>query len=139
MDNQHPTKKIAIVVGTRPEIIKMAPIIRYCEREKIRTILIHTGQHYSYDMDRIFFHDLKLPEPSYNLEVGSHSHGKQTGLLLMRLEEVLIEEKPSIVLVEGISSRCSGRGGYQFRACWRSDFSENGNSGGTCRSRSEKL
>jgi len=101
MDNQHPTKKIAIVVGTRPEIIKMAPIIRYCEREKIRTILIHTGQHYSYDMDRIFFHDLKLPEPSYNLEVGSHSHGKQTGLLLMRLEEVLIEEKPSIVLVEG--------------------------------------
>ena len=101
MTHDDAIKKIAIVVGTRPEIIKMAPIIRYCEREKIRTILIHTGQHYSFEMDRIFFHDLKLPEPSYNLEVGSHSHGKQTGLLLTRLEDVLMEEKPSIVLVEG--------------------------------------
>ncbi len=92
---------IAIVVGTRPEIIKMAPIIRYCSEHSIDTVLIHTGQHYSYEMDRIFFGELQLNDPDYNLEVGSHSHAKQTALLLTRIEEVLIKENPDVVLVEG--------------------------------------
>ncbi len=92
---------VGIAVGTRPEIIKMAPIIRFCKQNKIRLLLIHTGQHYSFEMDRIFFKELGLPEPSYNLEVGSGSHAKQTGLLLRRMEEVLMHEKLSILLVEG--------------------------------------
>jgi UDP-N-acetylglucosamine 2-epimerase (non-hydrolysing) len=62
---------ICIVVGTRPEIIKMSPIIRECEKRNIDYFIIHTNQHYSYSMDRIFFEELELPEPNYNLEVGS--------------------------------------------------------------------
>lgn len=92
---------IAIVVGTRPEIIKMAPIIRYCRKNSINTVLIHTGQHYSYEMDRIFFRELELDDPDYNLEVGSHSHARQTALLLTRIEDVLVKESPHVVLVEG--------------------------------------
>lgn len=93
--------KICIVVGTRPEIIKMSPIIRYCQLKKLNYFIIHTGQHYSINMDSIFFKELGLPKPLYNLEVGSASHGKQTGMMLEKIEQVLLKEKPNIVLVEG--------------------------------------
>jgi UDP-N-acetylglucosamine 2-epimerase (non-hydrolysing) len=93
--------KICIILGTRPEIIKMEPIIKYCEKQKIDFFIIHTGQHYSYEMDKIFFKELKIPSPKYNLEVGSGTHGKQTGKMLEKIEETLIQEKPDIVLVEG--------------------------------------
>ncbi|UCE73105.1 MAG: UDP-N-acetylglucosamine 2-epimerase (non-hydrolyzing) [Methanomassiliicoccales archaeon] len=93
--------RICIVVGTRPEIIKMSPIIRECENRGIDYFMIHTNQHYSYTMDRIFFEELQLPEPKYNLEIGSGTHGVQTGKMLMALEKTYTKEKPSLVLVEG--------------------------------------
>ncbi|HEY41102.1 MAG TPA: UDP-N-acetylglucosamine 2-epimerase (non-hydrolyzing) [Dehalococcoidia bacterium] len=93
--------KIAIVLGTRPEIIKMSPIIRECEREKLEYFILHTGQHYSHEMDGAFFEELELPEPKYNLDIGSGSHGEQTGKMLMALEKILAEERPDMVLVEG--------------------------------------
>ena len=69
--------KICIVLGTRPEIIKMSPIIRECERKGLDYFILHTGQHYSYNMDKVFFEQLELPEAKYNLDVGSGSHGEQ--------------------------------------------------------------
>jgi UDP-N-acetylglucosamine 2-epimerase (non-hydrolysing) len=93
--------KISIVLGTRPEIIKFSPIIRECKRLNLEYFVLHTGQHYSYNMDRVFFEQLKLPRAKYNLDVGSGSHGKQTGKILQGVEKVLQRELPDVVLVEG--------------------------------------
>ncbi len=93
--------RICIIVGTRPEMIKMSPIIRECDNRGLDHFIIHTNQHYSYRMDKIFFEELNLPEPKYNLEIGSGSHGKQTGMMLIEIEKALLKEKPDIVLVEG--------------------------------------
>ena len=93
--------KIAIVLGTRPEIIKMSPIIRECERLGLDYFVLHTGQHYSYNMDRVFFEQLGLPDAEYNLDVGSRSHAVQTGKMLVGVEKVLLKEEPDLVLVEG--------------------------------------
>ena len=92
---------IAIILGTRPEIIKMSPIIRECEKQGLDYFILHTGQHYSYNLDRIFFEDLELPAPKYNLDVGSGTHAEETGKMLIGIEKVLLKEKPDIVLVEG--------------------------------------
>jgi len=92
---------IAIILGTRPEIIKMAPVIRECQRRGLDYSIIHTGQHYSYQMDRIFFEQLELPQPDHNLDVGSGNHGEQTGRILADLETVLMAERPDVVLVQG--------------------------------------
>jgi len=89
------------VLGTRPEIIKCSPLIRLFEREHVPYSIIHTGQHYSYEMDRIFFEDLQLPEPEYSLDAGSGSHGRQTGTILEGVERILIAHTPSAVLVQG--------------------------------------
>jgi len=101
MSEQTDQSTIVFVLGTRPEIIKLAPIIRECERREIAYSVIHTGQHYSDELDSIFFDQLELPEPDYNLEVGSKSHGKQTGEMLIGIEEILLNEKPETVLVQG--------------------------------------
>lgn len=93
--------KFCIILGTRPEIIKMSPIIRKCEADGLDYLMIHTGQHYSYGMDRIFFDELLLPRPSFNLDVGSGPHGSQTGKMLAGIEGILANEKPGIVYVEG--------------------------------------
>jgi UDP-N-acetylglucosamine 2-epimerase (non-hydrolysing) len=93
--------KLSIVLGTRPEIVKMSPIIRECERLHVEYFILHTGQHYSYNMDRVFFEQLELPEAKHNLEVGSGSHAEQTGKMLMGIEKVLQQEQPDVVLVEG--------------------------------------
>ena len=93
--------KISIVLGTRPEIIKMSPIIRLCERLALDYFVLHTGQHYSYTMDRVFFEQLELPSAKYNLDVGSGSHAEQTGRMLIAIEKVLQKEEPDVVLVEG--------------------------------------
>jgi len=93
--------KIAIVVGTRPEIIKMAPVIKELEKGREDYFILHTGQHYSYNLDRVFFEQLRLPPTKYNLEVGSGSHAQQTAKILIGVENVLREERPDIVLVEG--------------------------------------
>ena len=99
---------IAIVLGTRPEIVKMSPIIRACERRGLDYYILHTGQHYSYEMDRAFFDDLKLPEPRYNLEVGSGSHSVQTGRIMAGIEEVLVADRPDVVLVQGDTNTVLG-------------------------------
>ena len=93
--------KVAIILGTRPEIIKMAPVIRELERQSRDYFILHTGQHYSYNLDRVFFEQLKLPQAKYNLEVGSGSTAEQTGKVLIGAERVLLSESPDIVLVEG--------------------------------------
>ena len=91
----------AIILGTRPEIIKMSPIIRACETQGVDYFVLHTGQHYSYDMDRAFFEDLELPEPEYNLNVGSGTHADQTGKIMTGIEKILMKEKPEVVRVQG--------------------------------------
>ena len=93
--------KIATILGTRPEIIKMAPIIDEISKRDIDQIVLHTGQHYDAEMSDNFFKDLDIRTPDYNIHVGSGTHGKQTGLMMQRIEEVLLEEKPDIVLVQG--------------------------------------
>jgi UDP-N-acetylglucosamine 2-epimerase (non-hydrolysing) len=93
--------RVSIVFGTRPEIIKMAPVIKQCELLGLEFFIIHTGQHYSYRMDKVFLEELKLPDPKYHLGVGAGSHAQQTGKMLIGIEEVLMKEKPSIVLVQG--------------------------------------
>jgi UDP-N-acetylglucosamine 2-epimerase (non-hydrolysing) len=93
--------KIAFILGTRPEIIKLSSLLRLCNKEKIEHIIIHSNQHYSKDMDDIFFNELQLIKPKFNLGVGSGSHGNQTGKILIQTEEILEKEKPDIVLVQG--------------------------------------
>ena len=93
--------KIATILGTRPEIIKMAPIIDEISKRGIDQIILHTGQHYDEEMSDNFFRDLEIPTPDYNIHVGSGTHAKQTGLMMQGIEDVLVEEKPDIVLVQG--------------------------------------
>lgn len=93
--------KIATILGTRPEIIKMAPIIDEISKRGIDQIVLHTGQHYDKEMSETFFNDLEIPAPDYNIHVGSGTHAKQTALMMEGIEEVLLEEKPDIVLVQG--------------------------------------
>src|SRR3989344_1137081 len=96
--------KVCIVLGTRPEIIKMAPIIRECEKRGTDYFIVHTGQHYDYNMDKVFFEDLKLPQPKYNLGVGSGVYGQQLNKMITRLKEVFNRENPDVVLVLGDTS-----------------------------------
>lgn len=93
--------KAAIILGTRPEIIKMAPIVRVLEGEGLELFILHTGQHYSYNMDEAFFEQLRLPQPKYNLKAGSGTHAEETGRMMIGVERVLLEERPDIALVEG--------------------------------------
>ena len=93
--------RIAIVLGTRPEIIKMSPIVRACQRRGAGFLLVHTGQHYSYEMDQVFFDQLGLPKADHNLDVGSGPHGAQTGKMLSGIERILQAERPRAVLVQG--------------------------------------
>lgn len=96
-------KSIAIVLGTRPGIIKFAPIIRRLEKRHIDYFIIHTGQHYSYNMDRKFFEELELPTPKYtnNRISKCKFHGEQTAEMLKSIEKALLKEKPSVVIVGG--------------------------------------
>lgn len=93
--------KIAVVLGTRPEIIKMAPVIDEIRRRGLEFTLIHTGQHYDHEMSDQFFIDLELPSPHHNIGAGSGSHGEMTAEMLRGIEEVLAEEEPDIVMVQG--------------------------------------
>ncbi|MCJ7582066.1 MAG: UDP-N-acetylglucosamine 2-epimerase (non-hydrolyzing) [Candidatus Aminicenantes bacterium] len=115
--------KIAFILGTRPEVIKLSPIINECKAQHIEHFVIHSGQHFSHEMDKIFFDQLDLDPPEYNLNTskllnegvvekntqreifenpdGCIHHGKQLGLMLGKIEEILFKEKPNIVLVQG--------------------------------------
>ena len=92
--------KVVNIIGARPQFIKCAPVSR--ELRKVATeVLVHTGQHYDADMSEVFFRELQIPEPHFNLEVGSGPHGFQTGEMLKRIEEVLLAERPEAVIVYG--------------------------------------
>jgi len=92
---------ICFILGTRPEIIKLSPVIRVCKQRKIPFFILHTNQHYSAEMDRVFFDELHLPRPKYNLGIHESLHGKMVGHMLEGIEKILLKEKPSIVLVQG--------------------------------------
>lgn len=92
--------KILTIVGARPQFIKAA-IISNLIREKHKEILVHTGQHYDDNMSKVFFQQLRLPKPDYNLRIGSRNHGEQTGKMLIELEKIYLKENPHLVLVYG--------------------------------------
>lgn len=93
--------KIAIILGTRPEIIKVSPIIDEIQKNNTQLIIIHTGQHYDTKMSQQFFEDLNLPTPQYNIHSGSTTAIEQVSKIIIKLEEILTDEKPDIVLVQG--------------------------------------
>jgi len=98
--------KIITVVGARPQFIKAATVSRVIRefnkrKNRIQEVLVHTGQHYDYLMDKVFFEELELPRPDYHLGVGSGSHGRQTGVMLERIESVMQKEKPKAAMVYG--------------------------------------
>lgn len=93
--------KIVTVVGARPQFIKAAPVSKALREAGHTEFLLHTGQHYDHGMSQVFFDELSLPQPDVNLNIGSGSHGKQTGQMLICIEEILLAEKPDCVLVYG--------------------------------------
>lgn len=97
-----PSKKVLTVVGARPQFIKAAAVSRALASEpRLTEVMVHTGQHFDPNMSRVFFDELSIPEPRHNLEVHSLGHGAMTGRMLERLEEVVLQEKPDLVLVYG--------------------------------------
>ncbi len=115
--------KIAFILGTRPEVIKLSPIIKVCRDQNVDFFVVHSGQHFSYEMDKIFFEQLDLAPPEYNINTsklltvgvvekntqkeifenpdGCIRHGKQTGLMLGKIEEILFKENPAFAIVQG--------------------------------------
>src|SRR5690242_8836060 len=94
--------KIANIVGARPNLPKIAPLLREMRRHaSIQPVLVHTGQHYDEKLSDVFFRQMGIPEPDFNLGVGSGSHAWQTAEILKKIEPVLLEQKPDLVLVVG--------------------------------------
>ncbi|OCR07691.1 non-hydrolyzing UDP-N-acetylglucosamine 2-epimerase [Helicobacter pullorum] len=95
-------KKIVSVIGARPQFIKAGAISRkILENTEIEEVLIHTGQHYDSKMSEVFFKELEIPSPKYNLGIGGFSHGAMTGRMIEGIEKILLEEKPNFTLVYG--------------------------------------
>ena len=93
--------RITFVVGARPQFIKLAPLWKVASSSNNSVRIVHTGQHYDYKMSKIFFSELKIPEPNNNLEIGSLSHAKQTGMMMDKLEEEFTKNIPNWVVVFG--------------------------------------
>jgi len=109
--------RLVTVVGARPQFVKAAPVSRAIRDHNrdggtvgspVQEVLVHTGQHYDANLSEVFFRELQLPAPRYHLEVGSGSHGEQTGEILKRLEKVLVQEEPDCVLVYGDTNSTLG-------------------------------
>jgi UDP-N-acetylglucosamine 2-epimerase (non-hydrolysing) len=94
-------KDIMIVVGTRPEIIKMAPLVKALQQSEIPFTFVHCGQHYDYEMSQQFIEELELPKPDYSFKVKAYSQGHQTARIIANMERLLKKAKPALVLVEG--------------------------------------
>ena len=96
--------KIITIIGARPQIIKSAALSRAIRNKfsyQLKEVVVHTGQHYDDNMSNVFFNELEISKPNYNLNVGSGSHGKQTGMMIEGIEEILLIEKPNCVVVYG--------------------------------------
>ena len=96
--------KIVTVIGARPQIIKAAALSRAIKNNfsnVINEVIVHTGQHYDENMSQVFFDELGIPQPNYNLRIGSASHGRQTALMVEGIEEILLEEKPDYLVLYG--------------------------------------
>lgn len=98
---RHEQGTIAVVIRTRPEIIKLAPVIHELKGKKVPFFVIHTNQHFSTLMSRDFFQELSLDQPKFNLAVGSGSQGLQTAKALIGIEGILRTTNPSLVVVQG--------------------------------------
>lgn len=93
-------KKVLTIAGTRPQLVKVAAVSRVL-RETFEEVLVNTGQHYDYNMAGVFFDELNIPKPDYDLGIGSDTHGRQTGRMMIAVEEVIEKEKPDAILVYG--------------------------------------
>jgi UDP-N-acetylglucosamine 2-epimerase (non-hydrolysing) len=100
--------KVILACGARPNFVKIAPLMRAIDEHNasapgnaIQPVLVHTGQHYDYEMSQVFFQDLELPKPDIYLGVGSGTHAEQTGKVMIEFEKVLFREKPEVVVVVG--------------------------------------
>jgi UDP-GlcNAc3NAcA epimerase len=103
-----PQIKLINIVGARPQIIKASAISRAIRKhfsKDITEIIVHTGQHYDKELSEVFFDELEIHKPHYNLGVGSAIHGRQTSMMITGLEEVLLKEKPDCVLLYGDTNR----------------------------------
>lgn len=102
--------KIIVVVGARPNFVKIGPLFEeFRKHKKINPIIVHTGQHYDYEMSDLFFKSLNIPHPKYNLGIGSGLHGEQTAKILENLEKIFLQEKPDLVMVIGdVNSTLAG-------------------------------
>ena len=101
--------KVVSIVGTRPNFMKLAPLVDEFKKQKIEHFLVHTGQHYDEEMSRLFFNDLGIPKPNINLGVGSGSQEEQIRKITTELEKVLVKERPNIVVVVGdVNSTLAG-------------------------------
>ncbi len=94
--------RILTIIGARPQFIKAAVVSHaFSGYENIRETIVHTGQHFDYNMDKIFFNELKIPSPKYNLNINSLSHGAMTGQMLVNIEKIILDEVPDFILVYG--------------------------------------
>jgi UDP-N-acetylglucosamine 2-epimerase len=93
--------KIISIVGARPQFIKAAFVSKKLKEQGVKEILVHTGQHYDFNLSEVFFKELNLAKPKYNLGIGSGRHGEQTGRMISEIEKVLLQEKPNFVVVYG--------------------------------------
>ena len=95
-------KKIVTILGARPQFVKAAVLSRVInDFKEVEEVIVHTGQHYDQNMSDVFFSEMEIPKPKYNLAVHGLSHGAMTGQMLQKIEEVLVIEKPNVVVVYG--------------------------------------
>ncbi len=93
--------KVVTIIGARPQFVKAATVSRELKKAGIQELLVHTGQHFDHNMSQVFFDEMEIPHPQYNLEISGLNHGAMTGRMLEKIEDVLLKEKPDYVLVYG--------------------------------------